>query len=428
MEKLGEKRYKTNTRKTIYISVGKSIIDLLLIVACQFFGVFHTSSYIYSGDLISVATILIMMLAMIISNGRVLTNKYTKTYTIWLWITLLLLAIQTIRSTIIYHEYGQSFVQVLSVAYVNLTIFSILVFAYYQEQISDIDFLKNMIVRISFIAAVFSILQVFLYSYGITILDIGIVTSDNIRYGTLRFGVGTYIIPFGLMITLFDAINTKNKRGLNLIYTFTFAIFLIYAAKTRTLIMYITCAIYIIIIFALKSRNIKIMLIIGGSLLLIYSIYSGIAGNFILELSNDSGVNIRFDTINYYWKEFLSHPLLGMGYIKTSSTNEHLQTLLSGPLYYGKTRYYYRDDVGFIGLLNENGIFGGALYIIILALLFKQSLFLYRLNSKKYIWALAICFFILFCMINLIYTKFYLAIAISVINHYYYHERLTRYE
>lgn len=318
--------------------------------------------------------------------------------------------------------------QVLSVAYAMLSVFAFFPFSYYQEKVDNIDFLKKVIEYASVIAAVLNILQVFLYNYGITFLDLGTLGLANQRNG-LRWGLGHYVVAISLMMSLFDAINLAEHRMQNALLSALYLFDVIYAVKTRSLELYLIITIYFIIFFCLKGFNTKTLLSIAGVAALLYLIYANVIGSFYGELAQDSGVNIRINAIEFYWKQFIDHPILGMGYIKESTAGTHLLELLRGPLRFGTTRYYFRDDVGFIGLLNENGIIGAIWYIWALILLFKESRYLYKKDYKNYTWCIASLIFITLCSINLIYTTSgmfpILVMVMSLIHHYYIHENDT---
>lgn len=392
-----------------------------------FFSILRTSSYIYSGDLISVLIILISIGSFIINRDRNFLNKYANQYRYWLLFTSILWAIQTLHSTIAYYRYGQTFMQVLSTSYTVLTYLSFFPLAYYQEKIANKDYLKNTIINFSLIAALLSILQVVAYNVGVIFLDIGTLSDSSFRNGTLRLGIGSNIVAFAFFIVLFEAVNNRKGRTKNILYSIIFFLYFTYAAKTRSLSLYIIISVYLVVLLWLRNRNTKFLLSLFGIAILVYLIFSGTISYFVADVSTDVGVNMRFNTIKFYWQEFTEHPILGMGYIKGSTASPSLLTLLMGPLWYGTTRYYYRDDVGFIGLLNEDGIIGAIWYITALMIIFKQSVYLYKVNSKKYVWCITICIFITLCSINLIYTnpeRFPAFIMImTLINHYYIKEK-----
>ncbi|WP_236161281.1 O-antigen ligase family protein [Lactobacillus delbrueckii] len=405
------------------ISMSKFVIISLMVSAVGFFAIPRTSSIIYSSDLINVSVLVISVFSFFFSSGHVLSNKYLKSYQNWMLFTIALWITLVTYSTIIYYRYGQTLIQVLSTGYGYLIFGMLFPLAYYQEHLKDPDYLKKVIVNISLIAAILSIAQVFLYNFGITLLDIGTVTSDKFRNGTLRFGVGSNLVPFALLITLLDAINYSENRKKNWTFSVIFLIDILYASKTRSLWMYLIVTIYLVIIFFVKNKRAKLLLIFIGLIVFAYILFSGVWYNFFFDLSTDSGVNMRSNTLNFYWKEFLEHPILGMGYIKGSTATPELLSLLMGPLWYGKIRYYYRSDVGFVGLINESGIIGAIWYISIIHVLLKQSLYLLRKNNKKYIWSIGSVIYIILCSVNLIYTDsgrfVILMLVVALINHYY---------
>ena len=243
-------------------------------------------------------------------------------------------------------------------------------------------------------------------------MDIG---SASLRYGSLRLSVASYIVSFALFISIFDFINTKNKTDFINIIVCSF--FFFYAVKTRTEIMYIISTIYIIIILFIKKRNFKIIMIMLGLIIFGTLLLSGFFSNYYSSLENDDGVNMRFYTIDYYTEQIKEKPILGMGYIK-QNINDKLDILL-----FGEKGYYYRDDVGFIGTVNESGVVGGLLYLSLIIILLRMIIKLYKFDKLNYLWMLSIAIYIIFCSINITYMSHAritaLVLFISMVYHYY---------
>ena len=156
---------------------------------------------------------------------------------------------------------------------------------------------------------------------------------------------------------------------------------------------------------------------------------SGFASSFLSELDSDVGINMRFETINFYMQQFYKHPVLGMGFIRSSTTNTTLYGLLYGCGQYAG--YFYRDDVGIIGVINERGICGIIWYCSALILMLGQIISLYRYNKKKNVWMLCMWVYILICSINIIWVNSLritsLTIVIALVQHYYYRMRCSEY-
>lgn len=414
----------------IRVSTAKTIVVLLIASICRYFAIFRTSKVIYSGDLVSLSVIFITAIAIVLTNGKILTSKYIGEYSFWISLTLVMWVTQLIHSTIAYHKYGQTFFQVLSVGYLTLSVLMLYVLAYYQEHIEPIDYLKNIIVSAALAVSIISVAQVYLYKFGIIFLDVGTVTTNDIRNGTLRFRLGQGIVPFALYITLLEAIYEPRNRIKNLIFSLIYISCLSYAVKTRSLNLCIIITLYLILLFYLKKRTTKVLLIMIGATSLALLIKTGTLYDYFTGLSKDVGVNMRFNTIRFFWNEFLEHPILGMGYIKASTASPRLLTLLMGPLYYGKYRYYYRSDVGIVGMLNENGIVGALWYAMALFILFKQSIYLYKKKARKYTWCIAATLHITLCSINLIFTNSIplFVLIMALINHYYFVEKCPKYQ
>lgn len=402
------------------------MILIIALCVCQWFGIFKTGNFIYKADLINISTIFIsIVIIIILSFEPILQKKTIGKYRFWIVGTILLWIFECVNSAINYAKYGQSFFDTIAASFGILSIISLLPLCYLQEKIRDKNYLKNLIKNLGFVAALLSIVQVFLYDYNIIFLDI---SGSSTRYGSLRFSVAGYMVSISVIITLFDWI--KTKRGVDLVKTIIEIIFLIYAQKTRTEIIYVILAVYFVSILFLKNKNAKVLLFILGILALFMSTASGFTSSFLAELDSDAGINMRFETINFYMKQFYDHPILGMGFIRSSTNNATLYGLLYGSGRYAG--YFYRDDVGIIGVINEKGILGIIWYCLVLILILKQVIFLYRFDKKENVWMLCIWVYILICSINIIWVNNLriasLSIIIALIQHYYYMVRNSVYE
>lgn len=397
------------------INIPKTTLWLFLLCICQFFAVFQTGSFIYKADLINMTVIILSILVIMVCKLKPILKKNSENYIkVWIKIQLIFYIIECIYSTFLYSKYGQSFSGTIASSFGILSIISFFPLFFLQEKISDVDYLKKAIKKVGCIAAIFSIIQVFLYNYGIILLDI---TGTSIRYGTLRFGIAGYIVSIGLIIALFDYFY-NNKRK-DLFYIIIGVIYFLYASKTRTEMMYILGSVYVVVILFVKNKTVKTLMIFSAIVMVIVLLYSGFFSKYLFELSNDAGINMRFETIEYYINQFKEKPILGMGFIKIN-LNDTLDAIV-----YGNRGYYFRDDVGFIGLLNERGIIGGILYIALVVNLFKMVFFMYKKDKRKNVWMVAVCVYISFCSINIIYTNSLRIATVmlfaSMIYHYYCH-------
>lgn len=401
------------------ISVSKFMIIVLLLCVCQFFALFRTSGFIYKADLINLTVIIFSAIFIIVlGTQRKIKVTYLGKYFWWMLLSIAVWIIELMYSWYSYKAYGQSFTQVVASSFGDLAVILLLPLSILQENSNDKDLLKNLIKVFGFILALLSILQVFLYNYGIVFLDIA---NSSSRYGGLRLNLSGHFITIALIITLFDFVEIKSYK--NIIFLVTNIIALFYALKTRSEIMYVGLAIFFVIVLFLKNKPAKIFLISVAIIAFVLIIINGSFDSFFEEIDSDSGVNMRYSAIDYYWKQFCEHPIFGMGFIKSNTTNAHLQELLYGPLYYGRIRYYYRDDVGIIGIINAKGCFGLICYLSGLLLMLKQIVAIYKVNKRKYTWTFAVFFYIVLCSINIVYVNYLristFLVVMALINHYY---------
>lgn len=399
------------------ISTTKVMMVIIMLCACQWMAIFHTGNFIYKADLINLTTIIISTLFIVLLSFRpVVQKRWTGKYGIWVLFSIMLWAIECINSFLSYSGYGQSLINTLSASFGSLAVIALYPMCYLQEKTSDKDYLKKIIKALGCLAAIFTIIQVFLYDYGIVIFDI---SGTSIRNGTLRFSIAGYVVSIAFIITVFDWIKTRKTS--DLIIAVVEIVFLVFAQKTRTEIMYLLFTIYFVAILFLKRKNIKILLAILGGCAAIVAIGSGFVETYISELGSDAGVSMRLETIRYYMQQFVEHPLLGMGYIQPGTSNSILYGFLYGNGRYAG--YFYRDDVGLIGVMNEKGILGLIWYVSLMVLMLKQILSMYKRDKKEYVWMLAIWFYITMCSVNIIYVNSLrlttLLSIVAMIQHYY---------
>ena len=396
------------------LNLNKTMLCLLVLCVCQFFAIFKISDYIYKADLINVSTILVTCVIFFFTFGKIFFNKdYDNQYNKIIILYGILVLVEIFHSYFLYRQYGQSFFSTLLVSVSDISVIVFFPFCYLQNKIRNKDYLKECIKVFGFICSFLSLIQVFMYQYGIIFLDIA---HSSIRYDTLRFSVGGYLVSIALIISLFDYFNKGHFK--DIIFVITYVLFFFFASKTRSEILYILFSIIISIILFLKNKKIKYSMIFISIVSIVVLLSNGFIQKYVFDLSNDVGVNVRYNTISYYMNQFYERPLLGMGYINTG-LNRNLDIL-----YYGYDGYYYRDDVGIVGLLNEKGILGGLLYISFLFASFRMTHKLYIKDKNKYIWLLAIMIYMSFCSINLIYLnslRITTAMLIfSMIHHYYF--------
>lgn len=399
------------------ISKRRVMILIITLCACQWLAIFKTGKFIYKADLINLTTIAFSLLFLTFMSFKpALQKKWAGKYRIWVIGSIVLWFIECVNSTFNYMQYGQGFMSAVSASFGSLVVISLFPLCYLQEKIRDEDYLKKTLKILGFWAALFSIVQVFLYTYNIILFDI---SGASNRYGTLRFGIAGYMVSIALLITFFDWINNRRKEDLIAFVVET--TFLFYAQKTRTEIMYILLAIYFVAVLFLKNQNFKILLIFIGVIGLIVAVSSGFIDSYVSELGADAGVNMRFETIKYYMEQFYQHPILGMGYIKTNTSNPILYGLLYGRGQYAG--YFYRDDVGIIGVINEKGICGLIWYCSLLLLMLKQTIALYKDNKRENVWLLSIWIYLAICSINIIWVNNLrmatLMCVVAMVQHYY---------
>ena len=117
--------------------------------------------------------------------------------------------------------------------------------------------------------------------------------------------------------------------------------------------------------------------------------------SFINQMINaDAGLLVRVEAYSYYFNQFLTKPLLGMGLIdpNASITNYYL---VAGIRANGLSQYYL-DDIGILGFINQFGLVGICLLIYLI-----RTMFQFIFEDKNQIIIENLMLFIVYCIMNI---------------------------
>lgn len=125
--------------------------------------------------------------------------------------------------------------------------------------------------------------------------------------------------------------------------------------KSRTALLYFIIIVLVLFVIGKQVNGIRkvcIIVFLVACFIGVVASYKSVRKDMISYVEADAGIMIRFSTIKFYIGQFLEHPILGMGLISSSKDVSGWQLL------YGSGGYFYRDDVGLIGLINKFRICG----------------------------------------------------------------------
>ena len=325
-----------------------------------------------------VFAILLIFYNLIRTKSIYINSKMFKLHLFFFFLILieLLISIKT------YVPLGQSVMQTFKESFYHLTAL-LLCFAFMQNRNNDLKCMSDIVIKSSIICGIIASIEFISYqTIGLDILKLGSAYDINTRNGSIRFGVGGNIVYFAAIFSFANILNKKGKMidGINL---FLFFVQLVVFSKTRMMIL------SFIILFGLMLLSAKkidigfrligifsIIFVILFAFLKFDSIYFSISSYF----EDDAGIMIRFKTIEYYWKQILEKPFFGFGFI-TANRQTVTYSIMSGD-----GGYYFRNDVGIIGFLDQFGFMGGIWYLMFLFFMLKFGFNGKEINNKRILW------------------------------------------
>ena len=261
----------------------------------------------------------------------------------------------------------------------------------------EVEEICNILVKLSIIASLIAIIAFILYTYmGINLLQLADKEVSNFRYGTIRFGVGGMIVLLSMIISLTKVLDKVYKR-IDIVNLILASIQLIVINKTRTRLIYMIMLVCIILIMSKQvSKIVKIFLTVFVITCAIYIFfYIDLVSNTLTNYVNqDVSIKVRFDTISFYMEQFKKVPVLGMGFISPN------KNFTGWKLLYGDLGYYYRSDVGVVGLLNELGICGALWSVMFFRFLWS------KMKNIQDLYARIVRYMVIYFIITLINLSF----------------------
>lgn len=351
-------------------NIGKYYVWLLAICMTNFFGFYKFLPFgktFYSYDYIHISVCIVSLMFLLY---RAVTRKKIRIKGTLINVYIVLLMLVAVEVIWTYSQYHQPISLTFKEAFYYIVPFlGYFTFLQYKEDI-EFDDVADIIVKASMIASIVALIIFFLYTFaGINILKLNDSSTDNFRNGTIRFAIGSIVSNIGVVISITRIMQKKNKKldVCNVIFVLL-NIWLV--DKSRTALLYIVMMILIALLIGEKVGKfwkVIISFAIAVCVVGVFVSFDTVSNEISAYFNADAGIMMRFNTIEFYMNQFKEHPILGMGLLSSSKDVAGWQLL------YGPAGYFYRDDVGIVGLLNKFGICGFLWVILFLKTIIKRE-------------------------------------------------------
>lgn len=332
-------------KKQIYIK--DIIIYILLLSLSGFFFAIQTTPYILSKitAMLSVAFFIIVGL-----RKKIRIDMRSHTYD-FLCIEFVAITLVIAFYSVISHD--QSLLGVFNICggYFGVLAYIIM---------KNIGITKDRLVEI-WLWLSFVILIIFFAQYAIFILSGKIIFVDfnnpRMRAGFLRAGVGETFFSICIVLVASKVIKEyKDKRKFDkklVLYLALLTCYFVMFICTRADMLSMAISILCVIFFASRSFKVKAASVLAIIVCICIAAYTGIVDKYLsIDLIEGGGsINGRLEMYKYYLEGFLNKPLLGNGFLYPS--NQQIKELL-----YGRSGFYYLEDVGIVGFIFTTGVLG----------------------------------------------------------------------
>lgn len=349
---------------------GKYYVGLLAICMTNFFGFYKFLPFgenFYSYDYIHISVCVVSLLFLLYS---IVTRKKIRIKGEFINIYVLLLLLVAVEVLWTYSRYHQPISLTFKEAFYYFVPFlGYFAFLQYKEDIKFNE-VADIFVKASMISSIVALIIFALYTFaGINILQLNDSSRDNFRNGTIRFAIGSIVANIGVVISI-TRIMQKKVNKLDVYNALLVFLNVWLVDKSRTALLYITMMVFIAVLIGKKANKfwkliILISIVVCG--VVVFLSYDSISNQVYTYFNADAGIMIRFKTIEFYMKQFREQPILGMGLLSNS------KDIAGWQLLYGSAGYFYRDDVGVVGLLNKFGVCGLFWVLVFLKTVIKRE-------------------------------------------------------
>lgn len=330
-------------------------------------------------------------------NKKVIPTEYK-----WLWYTAVIIVVAAIMG---YVTIGQSILFGLFLQTRLLMIFSVFpIVALMKDKEDSFQNLWNWTKKMALLQAVINIVQLAVYPK----IQFLTITSENIRFGSIRITYGYVLIAVALMMAFSEFLDKLDIK--NGIYCLIYAVDILFVCKTRMVIFGVAVAAVAVSLGKLKYKTgwkkvLVLVLLCGVALIPLSNRLTDLVDLTKQEVTTNSGNYVaRTDEVAFYTAQ-VKNPIVGRGYISPKTAGgEALDT---------KHGYFSLTDIGVIGLYTMNGILGIVWFLIIVLVLLKRAKNSeYRVYGIEYVvYSLVVCL----TLLNFYYSSEYLVITLVLL-------------
>lgn len=330
-------------------------------------------------------------------NKKVIPTEYK-----WLWYTAVIIVVAAIMG---YVTIGQSILFGLFLQTRLLMIFSVFpIVALMKDKENSFQNLWNWTKKMALLQAVINIVQLAVYPK----IQFLTITSENIRFGSIRITYGYVLIAVALMMAFSEFLDKLDIK--NGIYCLIYAVDILFVCKTRMVIFGVAVAAVAVSLGKLKYKTgwkkvLVLVLLCGVALIPLSNRLTDLVDLTKQEVTTNSGNYVaRTDEVAFYTAQ-VKNPIVGRGYISPKTAGgEALDT---------KHGYFSLTDIGVIGLYTMNGILGIVWFLIIVLVLLKRAKNSeYRVYGIEYVvYSLVVCL----TLLNFYYSSEYLVITLVLL-------------
>lgn len=314
-------------------------------------------------------------------------NKDQKIYLLLLYTIFIIIS----AAVMAYITIGQSILIGIVLQARIITILSVIpIISLMNDNLSSYERLWNQIKNIALLQSLINIFQLLLYPQ----VKFLTITSENIRFGSIRIGFGGALITIALLMTFSELVKNVNKK--NIIYFMVYMLYLLFVRKTRVVIFGVLISILVVFVLSLRNKSGWRRAFLLGICFLLMSPFAAprISELFDLtqqEVSTNSGNYVaRTGEVEFYTSQ-VKNPVFGRGYISPK--------IAGGELYDTRFGYYSITDIGIIALYVINGIVGLIWFFILMVIIMERSKkSRYGIFAIEYlIYSIATCMTLLSC-------------------------------
>ena len=314
-------------------------------------------------------------------------NKDQKIYLLLLYTIFIIIS----AAVMAYITIGQSILIGIVLQARIITILSVIpIISLMNDNLSSYERLWNQIKNIALLQSLINIFQLLLYPQ----VKFLTITSENIRFGSIRIGFGGALITIALLMTFSELVKKKKKK--NIIYFMVYMFYLLFVRKTRVVIFGVLTSILVVFLLSLRNKSGWRRAFLLGICFLLMSPFAAprISELFDLtqqEVSTNSGNYVaRTGEVEFYTSQ-VKNPVFGRGYISPK--------IAGGELYDTRFGYYSITDIGIIALYVINGIVGLIWFFILMVIIMERSKkSRYGIFAIEYlIYSIATCMTLLSC-------------------------------